>query len=325
MENILYQLTEILKIPGLIINQWTFIPEIIRNALIESINFIPILYFLYLLIEYLERFFLEHISLFIKLIRKLGSIFGIFCGIIPECGYPILASIFYSRRMITRGTLLAVLISTSDDAIPLLFMDISKAPIILPIIIIKIIIGLIVGFSIDLCSALTGHRIENINAVNTDIYEPGCCNHRISSIDKPPYWWLHPITHTVNMFIFTFLCLIFINFMILGMGSTEQVANYLLINSPYQVIIGAIFGLVPNCVTSIFIALAFVKGIISFPTLLAALTTTSGLALMTLTKHHRKNFDNFITIAILLISGIVTGLLAYYTPFAQLIQNYIKG
>jgi hypothetical protein len=176
-----------------------------------------------------------------------------------------------------------------------------------------------------LISVLVSPRIENINAVNTDIYEPGCCNHRISSIDTPPYWWLHPVTHTINMFMFTFLCLIFINFLILGMGSAEQAANFLLINSPKQVIFGAIIGLIPNCVTSIFVALAFVKGIISFPTLLAALTTATGLALVTLTKHHRKNFDNFITIMILLITGIVTGLLAYYTQCVQIIQNYIKG
>jgi hypothetical protein len=326
METILYQITEILKIPGLIINQLTFIPEIIRNALIECVNFIPILYFLYLIIEYLERFFLKHIRLFIKLMKKPGSIFGILCGMIPECGYPILSCILYSRKMITRGTLLAVLISTSDDAIPLLFMDTSKIGIIIPIIVIKIIAGLIVGFSIDLISALSKERIENINAVNIDIYERGCCSHRISSLaNNPPYWWLHPLTHTLNMFIFTFVCLVFINFLIVGMGSTEIAANNLLINSPYQVIVGAILGLIPNCVTSIFIALAFIKGLISFPTLLASLITTTGLAFITLTEHNRKNFDNFITIAILLLTGIIAGLLAYNTPLTQIIQNYIKG
>jgi hypothetical protein len=326
METILQTIMEALKVPALIINQWTFIPEFIRDALIQSISFIPILYFLYLLIEYLERFFLTHIGIFIKLVRKLGALFGVVIANVPECGYPIIASIMYSRKMMTRGTLLAFLIVTSDDAIPLLFMDLSKASVIIPIIIIKIIVGLIVAYLVDFIGAFSKNRLENVNAINTDIYEPGCCYHRISSIDTPPYWWMHPLTHTFNMFMFTFICLAFINCVLLGFTSNEHLAQFIMIDSPYQVIFGAVFGLIPNCVASIFIAMAYIKGIISFPTLLAALITTSGLSLFVLLKHNRKTFDNTLTIIILLLSGIIAGLVAFYNiPILSEIQNLIRG
>jgi hypothetical protein len=278
------------------------------------------------LIEYLERFFLTHIGLFIKLVRKFGAIFGVVIANVPECGYPIIASIMYSRKMMTRGTLLAFLIVTSDDALPLLFMDLSKAPVIIPIVVIKIIIGLIVAYLVDIVGVFSKKRLENINAVNTDIYEPGCCYHRISSIDTPPYWWTHPINHTFNMFMFTFICLVFINCVLLGFGSSEQLAQYIMIDSPYQVIFGAIFGLLPNCVVSIFIAMAYIKGIISFPTLLATLITTSGISLFVLLKHNRKKIDNAFTIAILLLSGIITGLFMFYNPsILSVLQNFIRG
>ena len=70
---------------------------------------------------------------------------------------------------------------------------------------------------------------------------------------------------------------------------------------------------IPNSVTSIALALAFVKGLISFPTFLAGMITTTGLGLYALSKYNEeKNADNsFITI-VLLAAAIVTGLLVFY-------------
>ena len=127
MEQILQNIKEILGVPAFLINQCPILPQYIKLALIDSINFIPWLYILYYGIELLERFFLTHIEIFVKLIQKLGPLFGVAIANVPECGYQVIASTFYSRRMMTRGTLLAFLIAGSDDALPLLFMDLSKA------------------------------------------------------------------------------------------------------------------------------------------------------------------------------------------------------
>ena len=78
------------------------------------------------------------------------------------------------------------------------------------------------------------------------------------------------------------------------------------------VVAGAIFGLIPNCVTSVFLALAFLKGVISFPTFLAGLVTTTGLGLFALVKHQQKSNDNALITFILLIAGIATGLFIFY-------------
>ena len=97
-----------------------------------------------------------------------------------------------------------------------------------------------------------------------------------------------------------------------------------MIDSQYQVIAGAVFGLIPNCVTSVFLALAYIKGIISFPTLLAGLVTTTGLGLITLTKRQQDSKDNTLITAILLASGIVIGLFVFYNmQIVSAIQNYI--
>ena len=115
---------EVLGVPTILINSCTFLPDYIKDALVTSVNFIPWLFFLYYAIELLERFFLKRIHLFIRLVKRFGPIFGATISAVPECGYAVIASIFYSRKLITRGTLLAFLISCSDDALPLLLMEI---------------------------------------------------------------------------------------------------------------------------------------------------------------------------------------------------------
>lgn len=301
---------EVLAVPEVLINHCPHVPQYIKDALISTVYFIPILYFLYYVIELVERFFLKRIHLLIKFARNFGAFFGVGISLIPECGFSVIASIFYARRMITRGTLLAFLITCSDDALPLLFMDFSKAVYIIPIVVIKIVVALVVSGIVDLLFAFNS-KIEDTNAINIDINYPGCCHHRISTDVYPPHWWMHPFTHTFNMFMFTFLSLAFFNCAIQGFGGAEKLASFMMIESPYQVVFGAIFGLVPNCVTSIFLALAFVKGLISFPTLLAGLITTTGLGLMTLVKQKAHSKDNWFVTFILLLAGILTGLYVF--------------
>lgn len=323
MEEILKNIQEVLGVPAFLISHCTFLPDYIKEALISSVNFIPWLYILYYGIELLERFFVTRIHLLVRLIKHLGPLFGVAISVIPECGYQVIASTFYSRRMITRGTLLAFFISCSDDALPLLFMDLSKALVIIPIVIIKIIAGLIVAYTVDLLFIFNKRITEDINAINTDLNEPACCHHRICTIENMPYWWMHPLTHTFNMFMFTFLCLAFFNCIILGFGGVDNLASFLMIDSPIQVLVLAVFGIIPNCVTSVFIALAYVKGIISFPALVAGLTTVTGLGLATLVKRNQNSNDNTLTTFILLIAGILTGLFVYYNmQFVEMIQSY---
>ena len=325
LEMILERAQEVLAVPGVLINHCPFLPQYIKDALISSVNFIPWLYILYYAIELLERFFLKRVSLLIKLMKRIGPLFGATIANIPECGYSVIASIFYSRKLITRGTLLAFLITCSDDALPLLFMDLSKAIYILPLVIIKVIIALIVAAVVDLLFAFNSD-IEDTNAINIDINYPGCCHHRISTDHYPPHWWMHPFTHTFNMFMFTFLSLAFFNCAIQYFGGVEKLSSFIMIDSYYQVIAGAVIGLVPNCVTSVFLALAFVKGLISFPTLLAGLITTTGLALMTLVRQKPHSKDNFFITFILLVVAIATGIFVFQNMhIVSNIMSYIGG
>ena len=317
MEQILQNIKEILGVPAFLINQCPILPQYIKLALIDSINFIPWLYILYYGIELLERFFLTHIEIFVKLIQKLGPLFGVAIANVPECGYQVIASTFYSRRMMTRGTLLAFLIAGSDDA--------------LPIVIIKIIVGIVVAYSVDIFDAITSGKkklLEDVNVINSDLNEPACCHHRIQTVENPPYWYMHPFTHTFNMFMFTFICLAFFYCLIQSnaMGSAETLANFFMINSPIQVIVTAVLGMVSNCFVSVFLAVAYVKGIISFPALLSGLITVTGLGLMTLTKRCDKKSDVTFITGVMLVVAIAVGLVAYYNmQVLDIVKDFTVG
>lgn len=329
MEEILQHIQEVLSVPEILINHCNFLPQYVRDALISSINFVPWLYLLYYGIELIERFFLKNINVFVRFLQKLGPIFGAGISVIPECGYQVIASTFYSRKMITRGTLLAFFISCSDDALPLLFMDLSKAIAIIPIVIIKVAVGIIVAYSVDLFGIILHRKkriLEDINAINTDLNEPACCHHRICTIENPPYWWMHPLTHTFNMFMFTFLSLALLNCVILGFGSAENLAQFLLIDTPYQLVATAILGLASNCAISVFLAIAYVKGIIGFPAFLSGLISVTGLGLATLVKRQQNSNDNTFTVMLLLATSIITGLIIFYNlAVVDMIKEFVLG
>lgn len=315
MEELFQHIQDIINLPEFIMGYCTFLPEYIRQAIIDSIKFVPFLYFLYFAIELLERFFLKNIELFTKLIQKLGALFGIVISIVPECGYQVIASTFYARRMISRGTLLAFFIMCSDDALPLLFMDFSKAYYIIPALMIKAIVAFVVAYGFNFISFIR-HRgnktTEKINSINTDINVKGCCYHNMMTIEHPPYWYMHPFTHTVNIFIYTMVTLSFIYGGIQTYGA-ENLASMLLINSPLQVVAVAVIGGLSNCVVSILIALAFVKGLISFPAFVAGLISITGMGIYTLTKQNVNKQEISVISSALLVISVIAGLIVYYS------------
>lgn len=315
MEEFFQHIVDVLNVPSFLINQCEFIPLFIKEALNECLAFIPWLYILYFGIELLERFFLTHINLFVRLIQKLGAIFGAGISIIPESGYQVITSTFYSRKMISRGTLLSFFIVCSDEALPLLFMDISKAYVIIPILIIKIIVAIAVAYSVDIVESMffpDPRMKEDINLINTDLNEPGCCHHRIRTIENPPYWWTHPLLHTFNVFMFSFLTLAVMYGLAIAFGSMDAMSDFFLVNSPLQVIAAAAFGLISNSVVSIILVLGYIKGVISFPSLLAGLITVTGLGLATLSRRFENKKDVKVISYILFITAILVGLFVYY-------------
>lgn len=119
------------------------------DALIDTLYVVPILYLAYLIVGYFSHNENEKYSKILHNTKKAGPFIGAFLGCVPQCGFSSLMSQLYSKKMITLGTLFAVFIATSDEAIPLMISQPKFIPSLLLMIGIKVIYAIIVGYIID--------------------------------------------------------------------------------------------------------------------------------------------------------------------------------
>lgn len=120
----------------------------ILDALHDTWLMLPLLYVVYLFLEYLQRKNDQNDSFFWNL-QKYGPLFGALLGLIPQCGFSILAATLYVSRNITLGTMIAVFIATSDEAVPILISEPKLIPSLGLLLILKFVIAAACGFFID--------------------------------------------------------------------------------------------------------------------------------------------------------------------------------
>lgn len=124
--------------------------DVIKDTLIDSLKTLPFLFLAFLLLEALEHHAGERINNALRSAGKAGPLFGSLLGCIPQCGFSVFAANLYSGGVITLGTLLAVFLATSDEALIILISEPSRGKDILLLLLFKIIIGITAGYIVDL-------------------------------------------------------------------------------------------------------------------------------------------------------------------------------
>ena len=303
------------EIPERLIEPIGFLPDFLKEALVDSINLVPFLFVVFLIIELIEQYFAKKKHLFVFFMKKVGPLFGSLFASIPQCGFSVIASTLYVRRILSRGTLLSVYLATSDEAIPVLISDPTKIYLILPIIIIKIFLAVIAGYLVDILIPYKAKEPEietHIHEHSNQNGEEGCCHHKLSDAAKTKELWLHPIKHTVHIFIFILIVSIILGLIIDKVGTEENLAKVFLMNSPLQPILASIIGLIPNCAISVMLTVLFLKHTISFGSLIAGLSSAGGLGLLVLFNRNNDKKDTAIIITILIAMSSVAGLIFQY-------------
>ena len=124
--------------------------EVLEDTIIDSLKLIPFLFITYIIMELIEHKASKKTEKIIKKSGRLGPIVGSLLGVIPQCGFSAVAANFYAGKIITRGTLIAIFLSTSDEMLPVLISEGAAISLILQILLIKIVIGMGIGIVIDL-------------------------------------------------------------------------------------------------------------------------------------------------------------------------------
>ena len=119
--------------------------EILIDAFKDSIALVPFLFLIFLILEVFEKYFSDKIFKITRFCTKSGPLLGSIAAAIPQCWLSVIAATLYVKKYITKGTLIAIFISTSDEAVPVLLANPDKVSVVLPLVITKIIIGILIA------------------------------------------------------------------------------------------------------------------------------------------------------------------------------------
>ena len=87
--------------------------HVLEHALIDSLKVFILVFILYFALSFVENYISKKLSSN----NKVSPFFGSLLGLIPQCGISVAASDLYIKRKITVGTLVAVFLACSDEAI----------------------------------------------------------------------------------------------------------------------------------------------------------------------------------------------------------------
>lgn len=272
----------------------------VLDGICDSIHLIPFLFIVFLIIEILEFYYADKINQALKKTGKSGVVVGALAAIFPQCGFSVIASSLYVKRIITRGTLIAVYLSTSDETIPILLATPEKAYFIIPIIGLKLFIGILAGYFIDF--VIPQKNITVSGDINEHITEEGCCKHDLEHRNKRELI-IHPVLHTINIWGFILIVTLILNYCLTSVAITGLIAG----SRFWQPVAAAFVGLIPNCAISIGLTMMIIKGTISFGAVISGLLSNAGLGLLVLLKNNDFK-DTLKIIFILLIVSIISGM-----------------
>ena len=318
--------------------------DAILEALLDTLKLLPFLLLLYILIE-----LMEHNTRIGRasgaLSGKVGPLVGGATGLIPMCGFSVMAAKLYERKYVTLGTLLAVFITTSDEAFLVLLLSempwAEKAVSILSMCGIKLVLGAAVGYLADLIvkrrkgdaanplplpEAAHGHENAHAHPENEDHahdahdhvhdhehdHDHGegefvACEHKHGKWSALSLYLFSPLLHALQVAAFILLVNVVFNLLFLWVGE-ETVIGFLQGSGYwYQPLICSVLGLVPNCASSVILAEVYAMGGISFGSCLAGLIVNAGLGYLVLFRNLRAWKRTLAIVALMLVLGIALG------------------
>ncbi len=323
--------------------------EEIWEALRESLIALPILLLVYLLIEYLEHKKEVKFENLVAKSKKTGPLLGGAIGIIPQCAFSSIMSDLFSKKLITIGTLFAVFLATSDEAIAIMLSS-GQGLKVFPLILSKFIISVVVGYLIDIIfknqkvsflkiNHTTPHLEEHEQKLeehkkhstkNLMVTKEDHCadkehnslhhHHEICS-DKKCHRsavdgvFKHAFLHAIKIFIYILVANVVISLIIHFAGGVQSLVKLFGKNAWYTPILTSLIGLIPNCAASVVLMELYLDGIITFASCLAGLCAGSGVGLLILFKRNKNLKQNLLITLSLYFISVIIGFTLNLLPF----------
>ena len=273
--------------------------HIVIHALKDTLVILPFLFAVYLLVEYLEHKASSKLANSLTKLGPFGAVGGAVLGCVPQCGFSVMAANLFSGRLISMGTLIAVFISTSDEAIPIMVSNPEKIGDLWKLIVCKVVIAVVVGIAVDLIGKAFFKKQDSVKPFEQLCTDCGCHHHSI---------WRAALKHSVSIIIFIFIVNLLLGGAIEFIGE-DNIKVVLMTDSFFQPFIAAIIGFIPNCAASVILTELYIEGVLSFGSIIAGLCTGAGVGLLVLFKTNKKMKQNIAIVGILYVSAVVSGIL----------------
>lgn len=270
--------------------------DIILDTLIDAIKILPFLFLAFLIIELVEHKFSRQSKKIIAKSGKFGPVVGATLGLVPQCGFSVLATNLYITRIITLGTLIAVYLSTSDEMLPILLSRRVEGILILKIFGIKLLVAILAGVVIDF-----KRRKIDVSPINYDLCEDEHCHCEKNIL-------LSSLHHTFKTLLFISIITFILNFIMMVMGE-DILSKIFMKDNLLGPVFASLVGLIPNCASSVMLTELFLGGAISFSSMIAGLLTGSGVALLVLFRANKNMKDNLKILFLVYFIGAISGII----------------
>lgn len=303
--------------------------DVLADSVIDTLKLFPFLLVTYLAMEALEHFASNKVKEAVERAGTAGPVVGGLLGALPQCGFSAMAATLFSGRVVTAGTLVAVILSTSDEMIPVFVAHQEPVSRMLAIIATKVALGIVAGLLLDLVLRLL-HRAGDGHAHIHELCEREHCH--CEEVDEPDedegedehgihgghhdhahhhghshshhgVWGIvrSACVHTAQVTAFIFLISLLFGLIIEGFG-VDSIRSMLAYHPVRATFIAALVGLIPNCGASVAIAELFLDGTLATGPMLAGLLSSGGVGLLVLWRTNAEARQNvYVT---LLVYGV---------------------
>ncbi len=288
---------------------WEAVGELALDCLFDSLKVLAVALVLYVILSFFEN----KIAKLLERKKRMAPFFGSLAGAIPQCGISIVGADIYTKGHITLGTLLAIFIACSDEALPVLFGDFTgKWYMGFVTVGIKIVFASIVGIAVDLIDRKNVTKVDehfencHIEEEHTHI---GCCHHAIEESEKENRWYehlWHPLLHSLKIFAYAYGISFLFGLLILGVGE-ENLSLFLTNNYYLSPLFATFIGLIPNCASSVLISNLYLGGMLPFGAMLAGLSANAGLGPLYLFKDKNHLGRAFLIMGLQVLFALILG------------------
>lgn len=253
--------------------------DVLLDALIDCAKLTPFLLVTVFLMEYLEHRAADKLVGAVRRAGRFGPLLGAAAGCIPQCGFSAACAQLFNGGFVSAGTLVAVFLATSDEALPILLGHPDALDTALLLLAVKAALGVAAGYAVD----ALWRRDRQQAALQLEAGEHRCECRQGAPLGRI---LLEAVRRTLSILLFLFIFSAMLGLLIEGVGS-ERLASFLL-PGPFQPLLAALFGFIPNCAASVLLTQLYLDGMISFGSAVAGLGTAAGVGLLVLLRSRHR-------------------------------------